>query len=128
MFGGLAEHPNAHYWSRDREPLARPPTAAREAACAPQKFPATRSFSDSNFSANAAAFNVAIVHGLREHGRHDELAAVARFDLVIDLERVRRRCDKEYRAVLAYIDVIDAIHWRCPGARRRIDNFESGRQ
>jgi len=68
------------------------------------------SFRDSNFSANAAAFHIAIVHGLREHGRHDELAAVARFDLVIDLERVRRRGDEEYRAVLADIDVIDAIN------------------
>src|SRR4029077_3162231 len=104
------------------------PEHGTRAACAPQKFPATYSFGDSNFSADAAAFHIAIVHGLREHGRDNELTPVARFDLVIDLERVRRRGDEEYRAVLAYIDVIDAINRRRPGARRGIDNFESTRQ
>ena len=88
--------------------MGRPPAAARE-SCVLSEVSATHSFGDSNFSADAAAFHIAIVHGLREHGRHDELAAVARFDLVIDLERVRRRGDEEYRAVLADIDVIDAI-------------------
>src|SRR4029077_16941903 len=97
----LADHPNVPYPSAAR----RPPAAAREAACAPRKFPTTHSFRDSDFSADAAAFYIAIVHGLHEHGRHDELAAVARFDLVIDLKRLRRRGDEEYRAVLADIDV-----------------------
>src|SRR5262245_14535055 len=86
------------------------------------------SFGDRDFSADSAAFNVAIVHRLREHWRHDELTAVARFDLVIDLERVRRCCDEEYCAVLTDIDVIDAIDCRRPGARRGIDNFESAWQ
>src|SRR5439155_11317685 len=128
VFGGLAEHPKVHHWSQDTEPLARPPAAAREATCPPRKFLATHSFDDSNFSADAAAFHVAVVHRLREHGRHDELSTVARFDLIIDLERIRRHGDKEHRAILADLDVIDAIHWGCPRARRGVSNFESARQ
>src|SRR4029434_1847802 len=85
-------------------------------------------FGHGDFSADAAAFNVAIVHRLCEHGRHDKLTAIAGFDLVINLQRARRRAYEKYRAVLADIDVVNAIHWRRAGAGRRIDNFESAWQ
>ena len=87
-----------------------------------------RLFGNSDFSADTAAFYVAIVHRLREHRWDNELTAVTRFDLVVDFERVRRSRDEEYRAILTDIDVIDAIHRGRPGARRGINNFESAWQ
>src|SRR3954454_8405474 len=66
------------------------------------------SFGHRDFSADAASFDVAVVHRRREHRRHHEVASIIRFDLVIDLERVRRRGHEEQRAIFANIDIIDA--------------------
>src|SRR5262249_41378876 len=69
-------------------------------------------FRHRDFSSNAASFNVAIVHRLREHRRDDELAAVARLDLIIDLQRVCRRGHEKHRAIFADIHIIDAMDCR----------------
>src|SRR6516225_6664690 len=97
-------------------------------ACAPQRLPAAYSFRHRDCAANTAPFNVAIVHRLGEHRRDDELATVARFDLVIDLELVCRRGHEEYHAILADIDIIDAMDCRRAGAGRRIDSLKSAWQ
>src|SRR6202011_3112486 len=65
------------------------------------------SFCDADLSTNAAAFNVTLVHRLGEHGRHDELTSIARFDLIIDLKRVRGRGHEKHPAIFADIDIID---------------------
>ena len=88
----------------------------------------TELFRHRDFSANAAPFNVAIVHRLREHRRDDELAAVARLDLVIDLQRVCRRGHKKHGAIFADIHVIGAMDCRRAGASRGIDNLKSAWQ
>src|SRR6266487_2460845 len=44
-------------------------------------------FRHADFPPDAAAFDVSLVHRLGENGRHCELAALSRFDLIIDLER-----------------------------------------
>src|SRR5437867_2154311 len=96
----------------------RTSTAAAARVCEAQ------SFGHCDATCNAASLDVAIVHRLREHRRNDEVAAVTRFDLIIDLERVRGRRHEEHRAIFPNIDVIDSWDGACPGAGRGIDNLE----
>ena len=95
------------------------------AECDPQRLPATDSFGQHNVSADAACLHVAVVHGLREYLRNNELSSVARFDLVIDLVRALLRVPEEYSAVFLHIDIIDAVITADPGTVRRIDHLES---
>src|SRR5207237_6912604 len=87
-----------------------------------------QSFRYCDLSADAAPFEVAIVHRLREHWRDDEVAAIARFDLIIDLERVCRCTHEEDGAIFTNIDIIDASGRARPGVNGGIDDFESAGQ
>src|SRR5260370_41833184 len=84
-----------------------------------------QSFRHRDLSADAAAFEVAIVHRLREHWRDDEVAAIARFDLIIDLERVCRGAHEENGAIFTNIEKIDAPDRARPGGNCGIDGFQS---
>src|SRR5437867_1049577 len=100
----------------------------RTSATAAAIFFEAESFRHRDLSTHAAAFDVAIVHRLGEHWRDDEVTAIARFDLIIDLERVGGRAYEKHGAVFAHIDVIDARCRARPGVDRRIDDFETAWQ
>ncbi len=67
------------------------------------------SFGHRDFTANSAAFDVSLIHRFGEHRRNNELAAVSRLNLIINLENVFARRPEKQRAVFANIDVIDAV-------------------
>ena len=82
------------------------PNTAREARALPRAATPC-SFRYRDFPANAASFDVALIHRFGKNGRNHEIASVTRLDFVIDLERLnRRRCEKN-GAIFAQIDIID---------------------
>src|SRR5437667_12208723 len=82
-------------------------------------------FRDADLSPDAAALDISLVHRLRENWRHPKLAAIRRFNLIIDLECAARHGRVENRVILAHVDVIDAGNCRNVRPQRLSDQFES---